>query len=586
MLPLTPFRFVLHTLKPFKVWVITVLFFYAVPALDTAIKPYIIKVILDRLQVTLPQNAFAVLWAPMACFVGLSLLVVIIYRLIDYAWMYLNPGVKRYAGDLLMQRMMLHSHQLYQEHFTGSIAARIKEVMSGIPDLIKLIGDGFFSYLIILPTSVYIIAQIHPFLSWTLAIWLVIFISLSYLLAKGVKKYAAGSAKARSKAMGAFVDVLGNMMSVRLFAAKHFEKNYLAGFLDEYYTADIQRDWYVLKMFALLGTSFVIYISISCFWLINAFSKGQVTVGDFALVLSLSITLIERLWNFSRDISKLSDLLGTLTQSLKLMLSPIQISDQDNAPDLHIKEGIIAFENVQFGYEGNESLFQNKTVSIHAGEKVGLVGYSGSGKTTFVHLILRLFDVNEGRILIDGQDIKEVSQNSLRGSIGFIPQDPSLFHRSLLENIKYGSHATEDEAVEAAKKAFAHEFILALPNGYASLVGERGVKLSGGQRQRIAIARAFLKNAPILILDEATSQLDSVTENVIQDSLRALMQGKTTIIIAHRLSTLLQMDRILVFDNGQIVQDGTHDQLLKQLGQYQTLWNAQFGGFLPEYIRN
>ena len=407
--------------------------------------------------------------------------------------------------------------------------------------------------------------------------------SLSYLLAKGVKKYAAGSAKARSKTMGAFVDILGNMMSVRLFSAKKFEKDYLERFLDEYYTADIQRDWYVLKMFALLGTSFVIYMSVSCFWLIDAFSKGQVTVGDFALVLSLSISLMERLWNFSRDISKLSDLLGTLTQSLKLILSPIQILDQENAPDLDIKEGTIVFENVQFSYELNKSLFQNKTVKIKSGEKVGLVGYSGSGKTTFVHLILRLFDVNEGRILIDKQDIKAVSQESLRRSIGFIPQDPSLFHRSLLENIRYGSHATEDEVTEASKKAFAHEFILTLPKGYASLVGERGVKLSGGQRQRIAIARAFLKNAPILILDEATSQLDSVTENVIQDSLRALMQGKTTIIIAHRLSTLLHMDRILVFDKGEIVQDGTHDQLLKQPGQYQILWNAQVGGFLPEH---
>jgi ATP-binding cassette, subfamily B, bacterial len=583
MFPLTPFKFVLHTLKPFKIWTITVLFFYAIPALDTAIKPYIIKIILDRVQTTLPQNAFDALWVPITCFVGLSLFVVIIYRLIDYAWMYLNPGVKCYAGDLLMQRMMLHSHQLYQEHFTGSIAARIKEVMSGIPDLIKLIGDGFFSYLIILPTSVYIIAQIHPFLSWTLAIWLVIFISLSYLLAKGVKKYAADSAKARSKTMGAFVDILGNIMSVRLFSAKKFEQDYLAGFLDEYYTADTQRDWYTLKMFALLGVSFVIYISVSCFWLINTFSKGQVTVGDFALVLSLSITLMERLWNFSKDIGKLSDLVGTLTQSLKLILSPIQIANQDNAPDLDIKEGTIDFKNVQFSYEENKPLFQNKTVKIRSGEKVGLVGYSGSGKSTFVHLILRLFDVNEGRILIDGQDIKDVSQESLRKSIGFIPQDPSLFHRSLLENIRYGSHATEDEVIEAAKKAFAHEFILTLPKGYASLVGERGVKLSGGQRQRIAIARAFLKNAPILILDEATSQLDSVTEDSIQDSLRALMQEKTTIIIAHRLSTLLQMDRILVFDKGQIVQDGTHNQLLKQPGQYQILWNAQVGGFLPEH---
>jgi ATP-binding cassette subfamily B protein len=248
-----------------------------------------------------------------------------------------------------------------------------------------------------------------------------------------------------------------------------------------------------------------------------------------------------------------------------------------------VDKGEISFKNVQFHYKGATPLFESMNITIHAGQKVDLVGYSGSGKTSFVNLILRLFDINGGQILIDNQDISKVTQDSLRENIGMIPQDPSLFHRSLAENIRYGKpHASDVEVIDAAKRAHAHEFIEKLPNGYESLVGERGVKLSGGQRKRVAIARAILKNAPILILDEATSQLDSVNENYIQKSLHELMAGKTTIVIAHRLSTLLHMDRILVFDAEKIVEDGTHGELLAKSSLYKTLWDAQVGGFLPD----
>ena len=268
---------------------------------------------------------------------------------------------------------------------------------------------------------------------------------------------------------------------------------------------------------------------------------------------------------------------------------PLEILDKPNAITLNCTHGQITFDNVQFHYKGTEPLFQNKSIEINAGQKVGLVGYSGGGKSTFVNLILRLYDVTDGAIMIDGQDIRDVNQDSLRENIAMIPQDPSLFHRSLMENILYGRiDASDEEVIEAAKKAHAHEFITMLPQGYDSLVGERGIKLSGGQRQRIAIARAILKNAPILILDEATSQLDSVTESLIQESLWELMQGqtdtsgKTTIVIAHRLSTLLDMDRILVFDKGKIVEDGTHSKLLAKAALYKSLWDAQVGGFLDD----
>ena len=250
---------------------------------------------------------------------------------------------------------------------------------------------------------------------------------------------------------------------------------------------------------------------------------------------------------------------------------------------MQVKHGEIVFENASFQYREATPLFDQLNVRIQAGEKVGLVGYSGSGKTTFAHLILRLFDLESGRILIDGQDIGRVSQNSLRQSVSFIPQDPTLFHRSILENIRYAKpDATEAEVVLAAKAAHADEFIMALPEGYEALVGERGVKLSGGQRQRIAIARAMLKNAPILILDEATSALDSITEHLIQESLDQLMEAKTTIVIAHRLSTLLHMDRIIVFHHGQIVESGSHRALLEKNGRYAQLWKSQVGGFLPD----
>jgi ATP-binding cassette subfamily B protein len=261
---------------------------------------------------------------------------------------------------------------------------------------------------------------------------------------------------------------------------------------------------------------------------------------------------------------------------------PHAINDKPNACQFIMQKGKIDFKNVNFGYKDSKNLFQDLSVSIIEKQKVGLVGYSGSGKSTFVNLIIRLFDIKSGKILIDNQDITDVTQHSLRKNIGFIPQEPVLFHRTLMENIRYGKlDASDDEVIEAAQKAHADEFIINLPNGYYSLVGERGIKLSGGQKQRIAIARAIIKDPAILIMDEATSSLDSVTEQLIQDSLKQLMGNRTVLVVAHRLSTLLSMDRILVFDKGVIVEDGTHQDLLAQGKLYTTLWNCQVRGFLP-----
>ncbi|MBX9620427.1 MAG: ATP-binding cassette domain-containing protein [Alphaproteobacteria bacterium] len=312
-------------------------------------------------------------------------------------------------------------------------------------------------------------------------------------------------------------------------------------------------------------------------------SHHLITVGDIVVIFNTSWNIIISLWWASIELPNAFKEIGICRQALTLLQVPVSLVDAPGAKDIAVKEGKIQFQKVHFQYGKSTALFTNKSVLIQPGQKIGLVGFSGSGKSTFVNLILRLFDISSGQILIDGQDIAKVTQDSLRKSIALIPQDPTLFHRTIIENIRYGRpEASDEEVIVAAQRAHAHEFIMTLSEGYHTLVGERGVKLSGGQRQRIAIARAILKDAPILILDEATSALDSVTEALIQESLSHLMEGRTTIVVAHRLSTLLDMDRLLVFDQGKIVEDGSHAALVKKEGLYKTLWSAQVGGFLPD----
>jgi ATP-binding cassette subfamily B protein len=295
-----------------------------------------------------------------------------------------------------------------------------------------------------------------------------------------------------------------------------------------------------------------------------------------------SALVINDIRNLSRRFLEFFEYIGNVTDGVGVIIRPHEITDSAGARELMVTRGEIRFEKVDFAYVGGMEVFRGLDLTIRPGERVGLVGFSGSGKSTFMNLILRLYDIQGGRILIDGQNIRDVTQDSLRRRRQ-ISQDPMLFHRSLLDNVRYGSlDATDAEVQDAARRAHAHEFIASLPEGYNSLVGERGVRLSGGQRQRVAIARAVLKNAPIFFLDEATSSLDSVTERHIQDSIETLMHGRTAIVIAHRLSTIAHLDRIVVFHAGEVVEDGTHVELLARNGHYARMWSMQAGGFLPE----
>lgn len=574
--------FILGTLKQIRFWLLGVAVVEITWAIDLSLRPYIIKVIIDRLQHYDPNAPISIITTPMIIYILVSIFVISIWRLYDYVYLNISPILKRYIGDLLMSRMMKHSLILFQDNFAGNLANKIKDVMSGFPDILKIIDQQI---------AVILGMIIATFTMWTInyqfallfLTWLSIFVLTVMLTLKRAKYLSEAQADIRSQTVGQMVDMLGNILNIKLFANNASESSRLMKYLNKYVIAEKRRDWWFLWIQAIQAVSFVTYQGCCFALLIHWFKAGAVTAGDFALLTMLNVAIIQEIWTLSKMILNAADLYGNIAQGLRIVLRPIEIKDRHGSTTLSVTKGNIEFDKLSFHYRDVAPIFTDKSIKITGGQKVGLVGYSGGGKSTFVNLILRLYEPKSGRILIDDQDIELVTQDSLHKNISMIPQDPSLFHRSLIENIRYGMpNATDAQVIEAAKQANAHEFILQIPNKYEALVGERGVKLSGGQRQRIAIARAMLKNAPILILDEATSQLDSVTEKEIQNSLWQAMQNKTVIVIAHRLSTLLNMDRILVFHQGKIIEDGPHAVLIAQGGLYKTLWDTQVGGFIGD----
>lgn len=506
-----------------------------------------------------------------------------IWRGLDYLQIKIYPHIKNSVIDVLMKYSLLHSHQFYQDNFAGNISKKISDASMGTPKIFHYLFMVFFRKFLMIFLSLILLFSINFWVGLVMTAWMASFLSISIYFSSKLEFYSSRCAEIGSVIAGKVVDAISNISNVRMFSRRSYETKYLDKYLDQYREIDTDYFWTETKVNYCKGVCNSIGISILIFTLIHFVQVDILTTGDFVLVMTICMGMTMETWGLSLEIGEYNDQLGIVNQALRILIVPHQVTDKTNASSLKVTKGEIKFDKVTFCYKKNDNLFHNKSVTIKPGEKVGLVGFSGSGKSTFVNLITRVFDIDSGRILIDGQDISEVTQDSLRENISFIPQDPSLFHRTLMDNIRYGKPtATKKDIIDAAKKAHAHDFIQETEDQYETLVGERGVKLSGGQRQRIAIARAILKSSPILILDEATSALDSITERIIQESLENLMEGKTTIIVAHRLSTLLEMDRILVFDKGSIVEDGSHSQLLRKKGHYHKLWHSQVGGFLPD----
>ena len=576
--------FILRSVRPFPMAMGTMAFMAIFWAMDLSLRPYILKVILNRLAENPGGDVFSYLAVPVTTFLVLAFVMPTLSRVYGYyVEIDMIPRLRQQLAQGAFRSFLNQSHSFYQHQFSGSLGNKINDLSGDIPDLFQILIDRCFASILALLIAIITLWTVSAHFALLMMGWTTLFFLGSFIFAGRLVRLSDTWSEYISIITGQIVDSLSNILSIRLFARASEEAKTLKHTFDKAVIAEKKLQWTYFWVWFIYGYAFVIAQALNVYYLMKGYQEGVVSVGDFALVLSINVAIVEFLWNVTKDFSQFSKSFGKITQALRTIMLPVDIQDQPDARKLQVSRGEVAFKAVRFHYKGTKPLFEKLSVTIQPGQKVGLVGFSGSGKTTFVNLILRLYDVTSGQILIDSQDIRDVTQDSLHEAIGMIPQDPSLFNRTLMENIRFGrANATDADIKLAARKAHADLFIKELPGQYDTLVGERGVKLSGGQRQRIAIARVVLKNAPILILDEATSQLDSVTETLIQDSLWELMQGKTALVIAHRLSTLLHMDRILVFDKGKIVQDGTHSELLAQEGLYKILWGAQVGGFLPE----
>ncbi len=487
--------------------------------------------------------------------------------------------LKQQAFGYLIQ----HSQEFFTNNFTGGMVSRVQRFASGFERVVDTIAQSLIPLIINILGAVIIIYAFQPILALIVAGWAMIFLFINYLYARWRLKNNLELSALDSKSTGTLSDAISNQSAITLFTGVTDEEKRYRTVTNE--QGAKQRFMWIsnnsMDSFQLL---FLVTIEFAVVYVaLIHWESWAITIGTFVLVQTFIGQIGSKISDLGRVVRTMYEVHAQATEMVEILKLPHDIRDVPDAQPLKIGGGTVRFTNVDFAFNQTRSILTKLNLTIQEGEKVALVGPSGAGKSTVTKLLMRLYDVSGGTIEIDGQNIAKITQESLREHIAFVPQEPILFHRTLKENIAYGKRgATDEEVIEAAKKAHCHEFIASLPDGYDTHVGERGVKLSGGERQRVAIARAILKNAPILILDEATSSLDSESEALIQDALATLMEGKTVVVISHRLSTIMRMDRIIVIDGGKVIDDGTHQELLAKDGLYQKLWNIQAGGFIQE----
>ncbi|WP_426137929.1 ABC transporter ATP-binding protein [Psychrobacter sp. TWR1-1-1] len=566
--------------------------------------------IVDWLGVYTPQN----LWLEK----GDMLLLMLAVMIMSPLWIALSSFIhfQTLQGVFPMQmrwrfhqRMLGQSMQFYQDEFSGRVSAKVMQTALAVRDTVMTVTDMFMYVTVYFITSGVILFNLDSLLLIPFIVWLVLVaLTIWYFIPK-LKQTAIVQADARALMTGRITDAYANIMTVKLFSHSRRELSYAKNAMGQFLgTVHAQMRW---VSYLEVSTHLISVILVSGTAAIGLYlwQQGAVGVGAIAAATAMALRLNGLTRWIMWQTASLFESIGTVQDGMRTLSAPQKIIDKPNAPALKVTEGRIVFDHVDFSYENDSDavegdsldtvktsatpttktkLLDNFYLDIKPGEKIGLVGRSGAGKSTLVNLLLRFFDVDSGKILIDGQAIDEVTQESLRQQIGMVTQDTSLLHRTVRENIAYGRpDATDEEIITAAKQAQAWDFIKDLYDdkgntGLDTQVGERGVKLSGGQRQRIAISRVMLKNAPILLLDEATSALDSEIEFAITESLNDIMTGKTVIAIAHRLSTIAALDRLVVMDKGQIIEQGSHDELLNLHGVYARLWHRQSGGFLGE----
>jgi len=520
--------------------------------------------------------------------IGLSILGgVIIWRINIYFNWKLEANVVRDIDREVFDHLMKLSSTFHSNNFGGSLVSQHKKLAGAytrLTDTTMFQLGGLISSILFTAILLWTRATLYVIL---LLIFCIFYISLALIATKTVRERSRKEADAGNDLTGQVADSVTNVMAVKSYAAAESENERFGKVTDNWHDKMISLMWANIKVQYLFSSTGVVINAMAVILAVASVVSFGADIATVFLVFTYTMTVRERLWHFSgQALRNYNRAFGDAQAMIKILSISPSVKDPETPEEPRINKGAIKIEDMSFNHpESNEDniLFEHFDLVVDASEKIGLVGHSGSGKTTLAKLLLRFNDIDGGKILIDGQNIADIKQHDLRIKIAYVPQEPMLFHRSIRENIAFGKQdATEKEIMRAAKKANALEFIKALPHGFNTLVGERGVKLSGGQRQRVAIARAILKDAPVLLLDEATSALDSESEKLIQEALWDLMKDRTAIVVAHRLSTIQKMDRIVVMDEGRIIEQGTHKQLLKTKGTYAKLWEHQSGGFLEE----
>ena len=586
--PDSVYQFCRHYSRGMEPWLLLMAFLTAITAISEALLFGILGQVVDWLSERNPETFIEQSGSTL---IGMGIFMLILIPLSN-AMRSLIVHQTLMGNFPMSVRWMAHryllnqSYGFFQNEFSGRIATKVMQTALAVRDTVMKLLDVMLFVAIYMVTALILVASADPRLCIPLIIWLFFYIIVQRYFVPKMKKIAMVQADARSLMTGRIVDSYTNIITLKLFSHSNRESAYIRDGMSEFLNTVHPQMRLVTKLNICLWALNMSLVFSTAALGIYLWLNGSITPGAIAIVMSLAIRLTSMSHWILWEISGLFENIGTVQDGINTLSVPSKVNDKPNAIALNVNRGDIIFDSVNFSYNTNEAVFENLNLQIPAGEKVGIVGRSGAGKSSLVSLLLRFYDIQSGAITIDGHNIEGVRQESLRSNIAMVTQDTSLLHRSVRENIMFGRpEATEEEMVGAAQKAQAHDFILSLRDnvgrrGYDAHVGERGVTLSGGQRQRIAIARVLLKDAPILVLDEATSALDSEVEAAIQLSLYQLMEGKTVIAIAHRLSTIAAMDRLIVFDEGKIIEQGTHQELLGGNGIYTKLWGHQSGGFL------
>ncbi|QQF77197.1 ABC transporter ATP-binding protein [Histophilus somni] len=584
------FRFIWSNLEGMKKWIFLLAFLsFGLGAMEAILFQF-----MGVLVEWLSQYDVQTLWVEKGAYL-VGMLILLLFSII---WSFLASATRlQTLQGVFPMRLRWNFHRLmlgqslsfYQDEFAGRVSAKVMQTALALRDTVLTLADMMVYILVYFVTSGIVLAALDIWLLVPFVLWLIVFVVILWIVIPELAKKAEQQADSRSLMTGRITDAYANISTVKLFSHGAREAAYAKRSMQDFMmTVHAQMRLATSLDTLTYSTNVALTLSTGILGIV-LWGKGLVGVGAIATALAMAL----RVNGLSRwimwEMARLFENIGTVNDGMATLTKPLTIVDKPDAQDLEIKQGNIHFNNVDFAYTPDKPLLTNFNLHIKAGEKVGLIGRSGAGKSTIVNLLLRFYETQQGSITIDGQSVADVSQESLRRQIGLVTQDTSLLHRSVRDNIVYGRpEATEEEMIEAAKRAEAAEFIPFLSDakgrtGYDAHVGERGVKLSGAQRQRIAIARGMLKDAPMLVLDEATSALDPEVEIAIQNSLDKMMENKTVIAIAHRLSTIAAMDRLIVLDQGRIVEQGTHTELLEKNGLYAKLWQHQSGGFLSEY---